>query len=260
MTTLRADRGEPARVSAHSAIKLRVPPPPACNLPRQRLIDQLDAAGPEGVVVVHGPAGSGKTSLVADWASSLARPVSWLTLDERDRVGGEFWTDLFAAIDRVRPGSLDGLNTLLHDNVPSGVLADELVMALDRATGDPATLVLDDFHVIAGQPELIGMFRHLLRHQPVGLQLVVVSRSRAGAVARSGATRWSTGHGRLRRSAVLRDRGRRAAPSPDARRRRGVDQRHDRPRRWVGRGSPAVRSRVTVRGVGDPDHRGLPDG
>ena len=50
-------------------------------------------------------------------------------------------------------------------------------MALDRGTGDPAALVLDDFHVVADQPELIGMFRHLVRHLPRGLQLVVISRS-----------------------------------------------------------------------------------
>ena len=37
--------------------------------------------------------------------------------------------------------------------------------------------MLDDFHVVADQPELIGVFRHLVRHLPRGLQLVVISRS-----------------------------------------------------------------------------------
>ncbi len=37
--------------------------------------------------------------------------------------------------------------------------------------------MLDDFHVVADRPELIGMFRHLVRHLPRGLQLVVISRS-----------------------------------------------------------------------------------
>ena len=181
MTTLGADPGEPARMSAHSAIKLRVPALPACNLRRQRLIDQLDAVGPPGlpggVIVVHGPAGSGKTSLVADWAGNTARSVSWFTLDERDRLASECWTNLIAAIDRLRPGSLDGFTALLREDVPSDVLADELIVALDRGSGDPAALVLDDFQVVADQPELIGVFRHLVRHLPRGLQLVVISRS-----------------------------------------------------------------------------------
>ncbi len=260
MTTLRADRGEPARVSAHSAIKLRVPPPPACNLPRQRLIDQLDAAGPEGVVVVHGPAGSGKTSLVADWASSLARPVSWLTLDERDRVGGGV---LDGSLRGHRPGATRKPRRSQHAVARQRSFRRPRRRARhgarpgDRRSGDPRAgrfpchcrSARIDRHV-PSPPPASARRAPARRRLPIG----------AGAVARSGATRWSTGHGRLRRSAVLRDRGRRAAPSPDARRRRGVDQRHDRPRRWVGRGSPAVRSRVTVRGVGDPDHRGLPDG
>ena len=181
MTSLRADHDEPARVSAHSAIKLRVPALPACNVRRSRLLDQLDAAGPEGVpesvIVVHGPAGSGKTSLVADWARTVAKPVSWFTLDERDRVAPECWTNLVAALDRLRPGCLDDLTALLGAEVRSDVLADELIVALDRGTGDPTALVLDDFHVVADQPELIGMFRHLVRHLPRGLQLVVISRS-----------------------------------------------------------------------------------
>ncbi len=129
------------------------------------------------MIVVHGPAGSGKTSLVADWARHSTRPVSWFTLDERDRVASECWTNLIAAIDRLRPGSLDGLTALLRDDVPSDLLADELIVALDRRAGDPAALVLDDFHVVADQPELIGVFRHLVRHLPRGLQLVVISRS-----------------------------------------------------------------------------------
>ena len=75
------------------------------------------------------------------------------------------------------PDASTTLTALLGAEVRSDVLADELIVALDRGTGDPAALVLDDFHVIADQPELIGMFRHLVRHLPRGLQLVVISRS-----------------------------------------------------------------------------------
>ncbi len=177
MTTPRSDDRGPARVSAHSAIKLRMAALPACNVPRPRLVDQLDAAGSEGVVVVHGPAGSGKTSLVADWASTVTRPLSWFTLDERDRVAAQCWTNLVAAIDRLRPGILDQVAALVTDGASSDALADELLVALDRPNSDPAVLVLDDFQVIADEPEVVGLFRHLVRHLPPGLQLVVVSRS-----------------------------------------------------------------------------------
>ena len=222
MTSLRADHGEPARVSAHSAIKLRVPALPACNVRRPRLLDQLDAAGPEGVpesvVVVHGPAGSGKTSLVADWAGTVAKPVSWFTLDERDRVAPECWTNLVAAIDRLRPGCLDDAHcAAARRTFASDVLADELIVALDRAhgrSGDARAGRLPrhrrsaraDRHVPA--PRSASPTRAATRRDlPVP----------AGAVARSGATRRPAGDGRLRRSAVRLDRGRRAARAPGSR-------------------------------------------
>ena len=89
----------------------------------------------------------------------------------------EFRSNLLAAIDRLRRRSLDQLTPLLHDSVPSDVLADELIVALDHAPGEPAVLVLDDLQVVADQPELM---RHLpsSRQAPAaGLQLVVVARS-----------------------------------------------------------------------------------
>ena len=144
---------------------------------RPRLVAALDAAAPDGIVVIHGPAGSGKTSLVADWIGTLERPVSWLTLDDRDRNAPELWANLLAAIDRLRPGCLDQLAGSLRKGEPSDAIVAELVVALDESHGAPATLVIDDFQMVADDASLVGFFRDLLRHLPRGLQLVVVSRS-----------------------------------------------------------------------------------
>jgi LuxR family maltose regulon positive regulatory protein len=177
MTAVRLNDGEPSRITAHAAIKLRVPAVAGSYVARSRLIEQLDSAATEGVIVVHGPAGSGKTSLVAGWVSTLTMPVSWFTLDERDRTPAEFWTNLVVAVDRLRPGVLDALDPLLRSGAPCDVMSDELVVTLDAASGEPAVLVLDDFQMIAESPRLLEVFRDLIRHQPAALQLVIVSRS-----------------------------------------------------------------------------------
>ena len=176
MTTVFAAAAEPPRLSAHSAIKLRTPTIPTSFVVRTRLIEQLDAAGPGGVIAVHGPAGSGKTSLVVDWVSTLTHPTSWYTLDRRDQEPGEFWTNLLAAIDRLRPGCLGALGPLVGAGASSEQIVEELVVALDAASADAATLVLDDLHVIADVPELIAVVHELVRLLPAGLQLVIVSR------------------------------------------------------------------------------------
>lgn len=175
--TRRAVNDESPLISAHAAIKLRVPAMPSRFVSRARLVDQLTDAGTDGVVIVHGPAGSGKTSLVADWVSTLTRPVSWLTLDERDRVSDEFWSNMINAIGRVRPSSVDALAALLRVGVSGETLSSELAVALDDGTVEPATLIVDDLHTIADQRELISVFRAMVRTPPPGLQLVILSRS-----------------------------------------------------------------------------------
>src|SRR6478752_7508624 len=98
MGTRRSGTDEPSRPSVKS-IKSRTPIVASGHIPRPRLLAQLDSAGAEGVIVVHAPAGAGKTSLVAGWVASLERAVSWYTLDERDRDLPALLSNLVAAID-----------------------------------------------------------------------------------------------------------------------------------------------------------------
>ena len=245
MTTLRADHGETRAVSAHSAIKLRVP--------RAAGVQRLATDGCSISSTRRDPRESWSSTVPPARARRASSPTgrgnrreSGLVVHARrarPRRPAECSTNLFAAIDRLRPGSLDGLTSMLGDNVRSDVLADEIIMALDRASGDPAALVLDDFHVIADQPELIGMFRHLVRHLPRGLQLVVVSRSlpalsldRARLEGRLATVDFDDLRFDSTEAAELL-----GCLAPDAD--EAWVERDDRSRRWVGRGAPAVRAR-----------------
>lgn len=179
MTTHRDESILPWLVSANAAVRLQVPTLPPTCVSRPRLTARLDAAGSEGILAVHGPAGCGKTSLVASWVSGLTRPVSWYTIDTRDQVPMEFWTNLTAAIGRLRPNRLGEFAALLRSDLTSSSATDELINALASAPGDPVTLVLDDVQLIAEHPDLFGVVRDLVRYQPQGLQLVLISRSTA---------------------------------------------------------------------------------
>jgi hypothetical protein len=48
------------------------------------------------------PAGFGKTTLLADWATSASCPVAWLSLDEADNDPARTWRHVVAALDRLR--------------------------------------------------------------------------------------------------------------------------------------------------------------
>ena len=77
-------------------------------MPRQRLLDLLDAATESPITVVVAPAGAGKTSLLGAWCRHRADVrTAWLSLDEADRSTGQFWAATCAVLRDVLVGYLD---------------------------------------------------------------------------------------------------------------------------------------------------------
>src|SRR5262249_44767978 len=85
--------------------KLEVPSSPRLVL-RESLIDALSAGLSQPLTLVYGPAGSGKTMLVAQWGASARgdRPVAWLSLEAGDNDPARFWIYVIEALRSVRPG------------------------------------------------------------------------------------------------------------------------------------------------------------
>lgn len=54
------------------------------HLPRPALCRRLDGIPQRSLALICGPAGFGKTTLVAEWAGTCALPVAWLSLDAAD--------------------------------------------------------------------------------------------------------------------------------------------------------------------------------
>jgi ATP/maltotriose-dependent transcriptional regulator MalT len=60
-------------------------------VPRPRLAEALGEGLARRLILVCAPAGSGKTTMLADWARSGNRPVAWLSLDAADNDPARFW-------------------------------------------------------------------------------------------------------------------------------------------------------------------------
>jgi len=144
---------------------------------RSRLLDRLDQGEQVRLTMVVGPAGTGKTMLLADWlAACPERPSAWLSCDAADADPARL---VAAIIEAARSGfgqpsigedarqlmSLDG--EVSADAVAA--LADDL-----EAPGEVRVLVIDDFH-LAG-PAGAEALRWLVEYHPPSLQLVVASR------------------------------------------------------------------------------------
>ena len=111
--------------------KLSMPPLRPDLVPRPRLIERMDEVlrAERGLGLVSGPAGFGKTTLVAVWLRQLRSgtapsDVAWLSLDEGDSDPARFLAYLLAALRSVDPAM--------------GQIADEIAQPPPRDRGAAA--------------------------------------------------------------------------------------------------------------------------
>ena len=157
------------------ATKLHMPASRPGQVPRPRLLARLDEGLGRGLVLVCGPAGYGKTVLLADWARRGEVPVAWLSLDAGDNDPARFWRHAVAALDRARPGTGERVAPLLGPPAPSSFGG--LVTALiNELAAEEVLLVLDDYHVI-GSRQVHESLAFLVEHRPAGICVVLASRS-----------------------------------------------------------------------------------
>ena len=145
---------------------------------RENLIEELAEGVSLPLTLVYGPAGSGKTMLVAQWRASARQelPVAWLSLDADDNDPARFWIYVIEALRSVLPGFGEPALAMLR--APGIALVDgalpELINELVDVAGQSA-LVLDDYHAIDDEQIHEGM-GSLLEHLPNTLRVVITSR------------------------------------------------------------------------------------
>ena len=157
------------------ATKLHMPASRPGQVLRPRLTARLDEGLAQGLILVCGPAGYGKTVLLADWARRGEHPAAWLSLDAGDNDPARFWRHAVAALDRARPGTGERVAPLLGPPAPTSFQG--LVTALiNDLAGEEALLVLDDYHVISAR-QVHESLAFLAEHRPAGICVVLASRS-----------------------------------------------------------------------------------
>ncbi len=153
------------------ATKLYAPSSQESFVARPRLTQRLNEGLPGGLILISAAAGSGKSSLLADWARQ--RPVAWLSLDPGDNDPMRFWRYVLAALNGVRPGIAERVTT----DLPSldALITDLINDFANDPASDNVALVLDDYHVI-DSPAIHDSLTMLIERRPSPLGLVVTSR------------------------------------------------------------------------------------
>ncbi len=146
---------------------------------REELIGYL-AGGTARLVLVAAPAGSGKTTLVAQWGASTIedRPLAWISLDRGDDDPVRLWSHVVSALQRACPGfGGEDILRALRVQMPdvAGTVLPSLVNEL-AALPVPVVLVLDDYQVIEERSCHVQI-EFLLLHLPPSAQIVVITRA-----------------------------------------------------------------------------------
>ena len=169
-----------SRASAEVLVetKLRAPRARKEWVERAELVDYLTGQSAP-LVLVEGPAGSGKTTLIAQWQLSPAesRRFAWISLDDGDNDPGRLWWHVACALQRACPGyRADDVLAAARSRrpEPGGTLLPLLISELARLR-EPVVLVLDDYHLVTA-PDCRNQIASLLLHVPQGVQLVLITR------------------------------------------------------------------------------------
>lgn len=144
---------------------------------RKQLFKNLDNADHESAIWIAGPAGSGKTSLVANYLNEKRIPAIWYQIDSGDNDISNF----FYYLNQVVAPKLKSK----HPPLP--LLTPEYLMSIEKFTFQyfeklyqrlqpPRWMVLDNFQEIPNDSLLAQLLTGIISKIPLGFKLVVISR------------------------------------------------------------------------------------
>jgi ATP/maltotriose-dependent transcriptional regulator MalT len=154
-----------APFDAGAALVERAPTAPHFAVSRPRLVQQMDDATTRRLTMVVGPAGSGKSVLLAQWAAATAEPsVAWLSITDGDQHGPSLIGRLRSTLAQLAPGAPAAAR-------PSDTAASLREVAATRA----GILVVEDLDRLLSVA-LTREIGDLIEAAPDALRFVVTSR------------------------------------------------------------------------------------
>ena len=168
----RAHRPLTSTRSLLSAARYGVPELPSPHVRRPRLLAALSRAEHTPLTLVSAPAGTGKTTLVADWARRqvLHAPTGWVTFEGTDTSP---WPDLLACLERLGVAVPD---VDRGDGGTVGLSTSQLTSLAEAVASAPhrLTVVLDGYELV--RPDQARDLHFLLENSLGRLGLVLLTR------------------------------------------------------------------------------------
>ena len=148
---------------------------------RLRLLTLLaENMGSANGTILNGRAGTGKTTLAADFARHGGRATAWYKVDAADKDLHLFCEYLAASIRLQRPSiDPDPLIELAAtiDDDRADLLADAFVFQLTDRQSDPLLIVIEDLHLVYDSDWMVPFFSRFLALVPADVHVLITCRS-----------------------------------------------------------------------------------
>lgn len=156
--------------------KLHAPPLNERMLYRAHLVDKLSSGKGCRLTVIHGVAGSGKTSLALQWIGKERIRAAWYSIDETDNESDVFFRYLLTALRDVDGKLASAVDPWLQKQkrFSGKELISSLIECLTELSED-IYLVLDDYHHITSQM-INNPLSYFLEHMPPKMHVVIITR------------------------------------------------------------------------------------
>ncbi|MCQ4121056.1 serine/threonine-protein kinase [Rhodococcus tibetensis] len=171
----------PAPPSAST--KYRPPVTPGATVARTHLLERLRRSGRPRLVLIHAPAGFGKSTVAAQRLAALRSEgvaTAWLTIDNDDNTLIWFLTHLIESIAVAQPAFG---RELVREIEVHGAGRERYVLTslIDKlhSSDQHVALVIDDWHRVSNE-DTRSALAFLLEHGCHHLHLIVTSRTRLG--------------------------------------------------------------------------------
>jgi LuxR family maltose regulon positive regulatory protein len=167
------DQGEQRRLAAS---KLSPPPRRPGIVDRPTLTTRLSSLAAVPVVLVSAPAGYGKTTLLALWATIDERAFAWVTLDGSDNDPVVFVTTLLTALQPHVDVSPQDVHRLRSSNPARDEVDLPPLTDAGADAAQPFVLVLDDLHLVT-EARCHDVIARLVDRLPPGSQIALSTRT-----------------------------------------------------------------------------------
>jgi ATP/maltotriose-dependent transcriptional regulator MalT len=145
---------------------------------RKRLFAILDKCRKQSVVWISGPAGSGKTTLVANYLDERNLPCLWYQVDENDADIATFFYYMGLAAQKAAPRYRKTLPLLTPEYLQGiSTFARRFFENLYTRLKPPFAIVLDNYQDVSPESNIQNIINNAVSLAPAGIQYFVLSRN-----------------------------------------------------------------------------------